>query len=66
MGQSGDMAQSDLRRVRRAREKLEAAERELVLAIKAAHRSGESYRDIGKWAKLSHQRIAQIVTNHDE
>lgn len=56
-----NMAQADLRRVRRARERLEAAKTELTAAIKDAYASGETYRDIAEWAEMSHQRIAQIV-----
>jgi hypothetical protein len=55
------VAQSDLRRVRRACERLEAARLEVRAAIKDAHASGESYRDIAEWARMSHQRVAQIV-----
>lgn len=56
------MAKSDLRRVRRARQRIGAAEQELVAAMVAAHESGEAYRDIGKEAGLSHQRVHEIVT----
>lgn len=60
------MAQADLRRVRRARERLEAAQKELRAAIKSAAASGETYRDIAEWAGLSHQRIAQIVKDDEQ
>lgn len=56
-----DVAQSDLRRVRRCLERLEEARADFEASILAAYVSGESYRDIAEWAKLSHQRIAQIV-----
>lgn len=55
------MAQRDLKRVGKARERHDNAERELHAAILAAADSGETYRDIGKYARLSHQRIYEIV-----
>ena len=55
------VAQSDLRRVRRALEKLEAAREAYESAIRAAAASGESHRDIAEWANLSKARIQQIV-----
>jgi DNA-binding protein H-NS len=58
------MAQADLRKVERARERRDQAERELEQAIVAAWESGESYRDIAKRAGLTFQRIGQIVTAH--
>lgn len=59
------MAQAHLRNVERARAKRDRAERELELAIVAAWESGESYRDIGKRAGLTFQRIGQIVRAHE-
>jgi hypothetical protein len=59
-GESVAVAQSDLRRVRRARERLGVAERDLVLAIVAAHESGETFHDIGLEAGLSRQRAHEI------
>ena len=55
------MAQSDLKNVAKALAKLRAAEREFRLMILRAHESGETYRDIGQRAGLSHQRINDIV-----
>lgn len=59
------MAQADLRRVRRACERLEAARKEVRDSIQAAAASGESYRDIAEWANMSHQRVAQIVKERE-
>jgi hypothetical protein len=56
------VARSDLKRVAKARTRIVAAERELVQALVAAHESGETYRDIGLEAGLSHQRVHEIVT----
>jgi hypothetical protein len=55
------MAQRDLRRVKRAARRLHVAEGEFHAAIMAARLSGETLRDIGHWAGLSHQRIQEIV-----
>ena len=55
------MAQADLRRVASAARKLERVKGELREAIRLARESGETYRDIGKAAGLSHTRILQIV-----
>lgn len=57
------MAQADLRRVERATEKLSLARMELEASIRAAHASGETYRDIARACGMSHQRVWQIV-NH--
>ena len=59
--ESDDVAQSDLRRVRRAKRLLEAALVERDNAICAAWDSGESMRDIAKDAGLSPSRVQQIV-----
>lgn len=59
------MAQSHLRQVKAARQKLRAAERALHEAIAAAHASGESLRDIATWADYSHQRVHEIVRLHE-
>jgi DNA-directed RNA polymerase sigma subunit (sigma70/sigma32) len=56
------MAQADLRRVQRAAVKAAEARAELRNAILAARESGETLADIAKAAKLSRQRIAQIVS----
>jgi hypothetical protein len=50
-----------LRDVRQARARKDAAERELVVAMVAAHESGETFRDIGEEAGLSHQRVHELV-----
>jgi hypothetical protein len=55
------MAQVDLRRVASAARTLDKAKDALSTAIVCARESGESYRDIGKAAGLSHARIIQIV-----
>lgn len=55
------MAQRDLKRVRAARQKLDAADEALKAAVVAAHRSGESIRDIAPYAQLSPTRIHQIL-----
>lgn len=55
------MARADLRRVERACKQVVDARTELEAAIVAAHKSGETYRDIAKAADMSHQRIGQIV-----
>jgi hypothetical protein len=54
------VARSDLKRVAKARARIDAAERELVLAIVAAHLSGETFHDIGLEAGLSRQRAHEI------
>ena len=54
------MARIDLRRVAKARRKLEAAIVERDEAIRAACASGETQRDVAKVAGLSQQRVAQI------
>jgi Mor family transcriptional regulator len=55
------MAQADLRRVRRASSRVDEAREQLTAAILAAHASGETLRDIARAARLSHQRIHEIV-----
>ncbi len=52
---------ADLRRVERARRKLEDGRVELTVAIIQAWRSGESYADIGRAAQMSKQRVGQII-----
>jgi len=59
------MAQRDLRRVRAAARQVEAADGRLRAAIVAAHRSGESIRDIAPYAGLSPTRIHQILREAD-
>jgi DNA-directed RNA polymerase specialized sigma24 family protein len=55
------MAQADLRRVASAAAKLERVKTDLRMAIVRARESGETYRDIGEAAGLSHPRVIQIV-----
>lgn len=55
------MARADLDRVEKARKQLVDAQDRLHEAIIAAVKSGETYRDVGARAGLSHQRVAQIV-----
>jgi hypothetical protein len=55
------VAQVDLRRVARSARKVEQAKAELRGAILSARASGETYRDIGQAAGLTHGRIVQIV-----
>jgi Mor family transcriptional regulator len=59
------MAQADLRRVQHAAVKAAEARAELRQAILTARASGETLADIAKAAKLSRQRIAQIVKKPD-
>lgn len=55
------MAQKDLRRVRRAAGRLETARVELREAILAAHKSGESVRDIAPYAGVSASRVYDLL-----
>ena len=55
------MSQRDLRKVRTAAGNVQKAEQRLRAAIVAAHRSGESIRDIAPFAGLSPSRIHQIL-----
>ena len=55
------MARADLERVERATRLVAEALAERDNAIRAAHASGETYKDIALRAGLSYQRIAQIV-----
>lgn len=61
VGEHGDMAQADLRRIARIVAKIAECQDELREAIIAAHASGETYRDIARAAGLSHQRVWQIA-----
>jgi hypothetical protein len=55
------VAQSDLRRVERACQRVIEARHELEAAIKTAAASGETNRDIAERAGMSHQRVNQIL-----
>lgn len=59
-----DSAVEELNAVRAARAERDAAEARFLRAVLAAHDAGASYRTIAEYAGLSHQRIAQIVTEH--
>lgn len=59
--ESRPVAQRHLKKVRKARAKRDAADREFHAAIVEAHQSGETFRDIGEWAGMSHQQIHNIV-----
>jgi DNA-directed RNA polymerase sigma subunit (sigma70/sigma32) len=58
-----DVAMADLRRVERCKQEADRAREDLFAAIIRARESGETLRDIGKAAGLSHQRIAQILAD---
>ena len=55
------MAQRDLRRVRVAAHRVEAARAVLRDAILQASRSGESVRDIAPYAGLSPSRVYELL-----
>jgi hypothetical protein len=61
MGENPKVAQRDLRRVSRAAKASDRARAELHDAIVQARKAGETLRDIGAAAGLSHQRIMQIL-----
>lgn len=50
-----------MRRVAHCRAALDKIKEEFHDAIKQAVASGETYRDVAAFARLSHQRIEQIV-----
>jgi len=56
------MAQKDLRRVRTAANRVQAAERRLREVMVKAQDSGESVRDIAPFAGLSPSRVQQMLT----
>ena len=64
------MARRHLEAVTAAAAAIKKAEARLLAAMVAAHESGETFRDIGKAAGLSHQRVWQRVSaeqeKHDE
>jgi hypothetical protein len=60
------MAQRDLKRVRRQAEKLGRARAELGDAILAAHRSGESVRDIAPYAGMSSSRVFELLKETEQ
>jgi len=56
-----NMAQRDLRRVATRAAQLERARVELREAIRRAHESGESVRDIAPYAGLSPSRVFDLL-----
>jgi len=60
------MAQRHLRRVQTCVRQLERARVNLRDAIMAAHRSGESTRDIAPWAGLSHSKVYELLKEAEE
>lgn len=56
-----NLAQRDLKRVRRAAERVEQARVLLREAILAARDSGESIRDIAPYANLSPSRVHDLI-----
>lgn len=55
------MAQRDLKKVGSAARALEKARVNLRDAIYAAHKTGESIRDIAPWAGLKPTRIKELI-----
>lgn len=55
------MAQRDLKKVGAAARQLAKARARLRDAIHAANKSGESVRDIAKWAGLSSSRVQELL-----
>lgn len=55
------MAQSHLRKVARARAKLDKARLELERAVLQAQESGESLRDIAPYAGMTHTRVLELL-----
>ena len=56
------MAMHHLRRVAACRRKIQEAMRDRDEAIREAYASGETQRDIAKYAGITHQRVQQIVS----
>ena len=56
-----NVAQGDLRKVRKCADKMDEVREARDEAIREAWLAGETYRDIAEAARLSHQRVAQIV-----
>jgi hypothetical protein len=61
------MARKDLDKVRRAAAGVERARAKLVRAMLVARNSGETLRDIGREAGLSHQHVSDLLrqAEHD-
>lgn len=55
------MAQSHLRNVKKAADRLEAARKAFAEAILAAQESGESVRDIAPYAGVAYTRVYEIA-----
>ena len=60
------MARKDLDNVRRAAAGVARAQAKLVRAMAAARASGETLRDIGREASLSHQHVSDLLREHRE
>lgn len=60
------MAKHHLRRVERCARAVDESRFQLWVAIIEARDSGESLRDIAEAASLSHQRIHQLIREHEQ
>jgi hypothetical protein len=58
------VARADLQRLDKAAERLAAAREELLEAMLQARRSGETHSDIAGAARLTRQRVSQILHEH--
>ena len=59
------MAKQDLKKVREAAAKVAKAREELTETMRRAQASGESLRDIGEEAGLSHQAVSNMLKQHE-
>jgi hypothetical protein len=59
------MTKQDLKNVRKAAIKVERAREKLVEMMRRAQASGESLRDIGEEAGLSHQAVSNLLKQHE-
>jgi lambda repressor-like predicted transcriptional regulator len=60
------MARKHLKDVRKAATKWRKQRDDLVEKMRTAQASGESLRDIGEEAGLSHQQVANMLKQQDE